>query len=59
MTKLNAAVTNISAAPEYRKQLAGRGFEPIVIRPYDFPEFLRAETSKWARVIKAAGISAD
>jgi len=59
MTRLNAAVTNISAAPEYRKQLAGRGFEPIVIRPYDFPEFLRAETSKWARVIKAAGISAD
>lgn len=44
------------ATPEARDLYAGQGHEPGGLGPEDYAAFLRAETEKWARVGKAAGI---
>jgi tripartite-type tricarboxylate transporter receptor subunit TctC len=59
LARLNAAVAGMIATADFRERIAGHGFEPMTGRPDAFQEFLRAETSKWAKVIKAAGIRMD
>ena len=43
-------------APEVIKQLAGEGADIVAGTPEAFGAYIKAETEKWARVIKAAGI---
>lgn len=40
------------AVPEVRKALVERGFEPAPSAPAEFAAYLRAETAKWAPVVK-------
>ena len=47
------------ALPEVRKQLAAAGAEPVGSTPEEFRKFLRAESDKWARVIKTANVKAE
>jgi tripartite-type tricarboxylate transporter receptor subunit TctC len=35
------------------------GFEPVGGPPDKFGEFIRAETAKWAPVVKRAGVRVD
>ena len=56
---LNAAVVNLVASNDYREQLTQQAFEPMSSKPEQFPAFLREEISKWAGVIKSAGVNAD
>ena len=44
------------ATPEARDLYVGQGHEPGGLGPEDYATFLRAETEKWAKVGKAAGI---
>ena len=41
---------------ELREKLAGDGAEIVASTLQEFNTFLRAETVKWAAVVKAAGI---
>ena len=43
-------------APEMIKQLAGEGADIVASTPEEFGVYIKSETDKWARVIKAAGI---
>jgi len=55
--KLHAGVVRALQNPEVRKRLNGDGAEAVGSSPAEFAAYIRAETEKWARVIKAAGIN--
>jgi tripartite-type tricarboxylate transporter receptor subunit TctC len=49
----------VRVMPDVRDQLAALGFEPIGSTPAQFARRIRSEIDKWAKVIRAAGISAQ
>ena len=57
--KLNKEINAGLADPNIKERLADRGGTPLVGSPADFGEFIAAETEKWGKVIRAAGIKAD
>jgi tripartite-type tricarboxylate transporter receptor subunit TctC len=52
---VNAAL----ADPAIQARLADLGSVPLSMSPSDYRAFIVAETEKWAKVIKFAGIKAD
>ena len=56
---LNAEVAKILAQPETRQRLLQLGFEPAGGTPESLAKFERQECSKWAPLIKAAGLKGD
>jgi tripartite-type tricarboxylate transporter receptor subunit TctC len=54
--KLNGAINAIVADPAMKARLAGIGVEPMSMTSGEFGTFIAAETGKWAKVIKFAGI---
>jgi tripartite-type tricarboxylate transporter receptor subunit TctC len=58
--KLNAEVANILADPQFReKVLAPQMFEPMASTPEAFADYIRAQTRKWAEVIRAQKLTID
>ena len=57
--KINAAINKVLTMPEVREILLGQGNQVGGGTPEEFAAMIRAETSKWATVIKAAKIQAD
>jgi tripartite-type tricarboxylate transporter receptor subunit TctC len=57
--RLHRAIVTIVAAPEVRERLAALGFEPIASSPAEFADRIKWEIDKWAKVIRAAGITAQ
>jgi tripartite-type tricarboxylate transporter receptor subunit TctC len=55
--KLHAGVVRAVQNPELRKRLMNDGALPVGSSPAEFAAYIRAETGKWAKVIKAAGIN--
>jgi len=41
------------------KRLAAEGAEPVGGTPEEFGAFIKAETSRWAKVLKATGAKAQ
>jgi tripartite-type tricarboxylate transporter receptor subunit TctC len=39
-----------------KTRLLGSGVEPLRMTPAEFGKFIAAETEKWAKVVKFAGI---
>lgn len=54
--KLNADVVKIQSEPEVREQLEKMGAEVTPMTPEQFGTFVKADSDKWARVIKQANI---
>jgi tripartite-type tricarboxylate transporter receptor subunit TctC len=54
--RLNKEMNAVLADPETLRRLANAGSEPFSGSPADFGKFLAAETEKWAKVVKFAGI---
>jgi tripartite-type tricarboxylate transporter receptor subunit TctC len=59
VAKLNNEINAIVANPEMRKRLIDLGVPPMSMTPDGFTAFIAAETEKWAKVIKFAGIKPD
>src|SRR4051812_43110666 len=59
VTRLSTAMSQVLKAPDVRDKLVELGFEPIGGGPSDFATLLAAETAKWGKVIKAAGVKLD
>jgi len=59
ITVLNRAIVNVVAAPETQKHLAVLGYDAVGSTPGDFAARIRADTEKWAKVIRAANIKPD
>jgi len=57
--RVNAEIVKLMNAPETKSKLAQVGLDAATSTPAEFAKFVRAETDKWARVIKAAGIRAE
>jgi tripartite-type tricarboxylate transporter receptor subunit TctC len=57
--KLNAEVTRILAMPDVRERFLAQGVEPVGSTPEQFGEHIRAQMSKWAQVVKDAGVVAE
>jgi tripartite-type tricarboxylate transporter receptor subunit TctC len=55
--KLHAGVVRAVQNPDVRKRLMNDGALPVGSSPAGFAAYIRAETDKWAKVIKAAGIN--
>ena len=57
--RLSAESVRLLKLPDVRDRLDGGGFEPLGTSPEEFAAYIRSETDKWARVVKALGARAD
>jgi tripartite-type tricarboxylate transporter receptor subunit TctC len=57
--RLHREVVKVVATPDVRDRLAALGFAPIASTPQEFADRIRLEIAQWAKVIRAAGITAQ
>jgi tripartite-type tricarboxylate transporter receptor subunit TctC len=57
--KVHGAVAESLRAAKVREALVSVGAEPVGSAPDEFARFLRAEMSKWGKVVRAAGVKAQ
>ena len=59
IAKLNAEINAVLAEPEMKKRLVELGGEPLIGTPEAFGAMIVAETEKWEKVVKTAGVHVD
>ena len=59
INKLNKETVAILRTPEIRERFASDSAEVVASSPQEFAAFMKTETVKWAKVVKAAGIEAE
>jgi len=59
IAKLNAHVNAVLAEPAIKARLTELGGTPLPGTPEDFGKLIAAETEKWEKVVKAAGIKVE
>ena len=57
--KVQAEVARILKDPVMRDKFIQQGADPIGNTPEEFGQYMRDETAKWAKVVKASGAKAD
>jgi tripartite-type tricarboxylate transporter receptor subunit TctC len=57
--RLNAEWLKIVAMPDTMEKMKSAGTDPLSSTPEQFAEFIKAETVRWARVIREANISVE
>jgi tripartite-type tricarboxylate transporter receptor subunit TctC len=57
--RLYGEIAKVVETAETKKFLVSQGAEPMVMDPARFTEFLRAETEKWGKVVRAAKLKLD
>lgn len=59
VAKLNAETNRILALPDIKERMFSLGAEPIGGTAEHFAKYIKADTEKWAKVIKEAGIKVE
>lgn len=59
IAKLNAHVNAVLAEPAIKARLIELGGEPLIGPPEAFGKMIAAETEKWEKVVKAAGVKVE
>jgi tripartite-type tricarboxylate transporter receptor subunit TctC len=59
VSQLNGAVAKALGSPEVSQRLTSQGAEPSPSSPEALTEYMREESARWAKVIRAAGIKAE
>lgn len=59
IAKLHGEIARIVQSPDMKSRLVNDGAEPVVNTPEQFVEYMRADSAKWATVIKAASVKAE
>lgn len=54
---LQAQIAQIAALPDVRERLGTLGFDPIGSTSDEFGAWIKAETTKWAPIVRAANVS--
>jgi tripartite-type tricarboxylate transporter receptor subunit TctC len=57
--QLHGEIAGILAKADIRKKFESQGAEVMSMGPADFGKFIRAETDKWGKVVRDAGIKAE
>jgi tripartite-type tricarboxylate transporter receptor subunit TctC len=57
--KAHADIVQIAAQAEMRGQIAQLGLETSLNSPEEFALLIKADTAKWAKVIRAANIKPE
>jgi tripartite-type tricarboxylate transporter receptor subunit TctC len=59
IARLNAEMVRTLAAKEVNEALLKQGLDAGASTPEQFGQFIVAETAKWSRIIKTAGIKLE
>ena len=59
IAKLNKEINAVLAEPAIKARLIDLGGEPLIGSPEDFGKMIVAETEKWEKVVKAAGVHVE
>jgi tripartite-type tricarboxylate transporter receptor subunit TctC len=59
VNKLNGEIIRILAVPAVRERLAGQGIDIITSTPQQYLDYIKSETARWAKVVKASGAKLD
>ena len=59
IARLNKEIIPILQMPDVREQMMGLGYVILGSSPDEFATYLKAETEKWAKVIKASGTKVE
>lgn len=59
LATLSKALAKVLANPEVQKQISAQGGEVVNETPAQFAAFIKAETTKWGKVVKDSGASLD
>jgi tripartite-type tricarboxylate transporter receptor subunit TctC len=59
IARLNSEVNAVLAEPAIKKRLIELGGDPLIGPPEAFGQMITAETEKWEKVVKAAGVRVD
>jgi tripartite-type tricarboxylate transporter receptor subunit TctC len=57
--KLAAEVNAIMGSPEIQARLASDGLAYTQMGPDQFAAFVKSETDKWTKIVRAAGVQMD
>jgi tripartite-type tricarboxylate transporter receptor subunit TctC len=58
--KLYAAIIKVMALPEVKDRLATGGVSVVTSKsPQEFHEFMKKDSARWAKIVKATGITVD
>jgi tripartite-type tricarboxylate transporter receptor subunit TctC len=57
--RLHREIVRIVALPEIAERLATLGFDPVANTPEEFAAYIRAEVTKWAKVVRDADIKVE
>jgi len=56
---LNGEIVKLIAQPDMKERLEAIGFRPVASTPGQFASQMKAESEKWSKVIRAAGLKAE
>jgi tripartite-type tricarboxylate transporter receptor subunit TctC len=59
VTRLHDVIARLLKTPEMTERLLADGADPVGSTPDEFAAYIRAETAKWAKVVKASGMQAQ
>jgi tripartite-type tricarboxylate transporter receptor subunit TctC len=59
VSQLNGAIAKAMVMPDVHQRLMGAGAEPSSSSPEELTQYMRAESARWDKVIKAANIKAE
>jgi tripartite-type tricarboxylate transporter receptor subunit TctC len=57
--RLNAEIEKALKDPDTREKLEAQGLEPTIMSPGELRRYTEQDVSRWAKLIKSAGIKAD
>ena len=59
IARLQAEIVRAMSIPDVREKLIAQDTDPVGSSRAEFGAFMKAETAKWGRVIKAVNIHSD